>query len=99
MNRLYAGNDISITYAVAATGSETWTARLQTPSGATKDLSVSVSAPNITVTMDKDEWPDGATGRGYIEVIKSVGGVDTPAVYAPVRIMGSIIAGASAGDY
>lgn len=66
-----AGETITVTRDVGATGSETFQAFARDQRNKTMDASVTASAPNITVTVDGSEWQSDAAGYGRIEVMNT----------------------------
>lgn len=86
MNRVYAGEDISLTYDVAASGEE-YTARFVDAQYRDLTATATVSGANVTVAVANSQWTDGASGHGRVEIIKDDGGVKTVVKSERVRIM------------
>jgi len=100
MNRVYAGADVSLTYDVGSAG-EAYTAKFVDAKNRYLKTTVTESAPNVTITVGNDQWSDGSTGRGRVEIIKDVSGVKTVVKSERVLIMPGLEADylGSGGDY
>jgi len=86
MNRVTAGDDISLTYDVGASG-ETYTARFVDALNSYLTATTSVSGTSVTVSVANDQWTDGASGHGRVEITKDDGGTKTIVKSERVRIM------------
>ncbi len=87
MNRVTAGEAIALTYDVGSAG-EPYEARITDALGNYLDNAVTESAPNVTVSVAADEWQNGASGWGHVEIRRA----DTQAVVKRdrFRIMGGL---------
>ena len=91
MNRVTAGETFSLTYDVGSSG-ESYTARVIDAYGREMDSTVSESAPNVTVTVNYQQWRDGQAGWGHLEIRRE----DTKAIVKRDRFR--IMAGLRADD-
>lgn len=87
MNRVTAGETFSLTYNVSSSG-ETYTARVIDPLGREIKNTTAESAPNVTVTVDYQNWKDGQSGWGHVEIRRE----DTKAIVKRdrFRVMGGL---------
>ena len=86
MNRVTAGDDISLTFNVGATG-ETYTARFVDARNMFLDATTTVNGASVTVSVNNDQWSDGESGIGRVEITKDDGGIKTVVKSERVRIM------------
>jgi len=96
MNRVTAGETFSLTYDVASSG-ETYTARVIDAVGKRMDCTVSESSPNVTVSVDWQQWRNGQGGFGHVEIRRE----DTKAIVKRdrFRIMEGLRASELMTDY
>lgn len=96
MNRVTAGETFSLTYDVSSAG-ETYTARVTDALGRILTSTVSESTPNVTVSVNYQQWKDGQSGIGHVEIRRE----DTKAIVKRdrFRIMGGLRADEFADDY
>jgi len=72
MQRIYPGADNSLTFAVTTGG--TFSAKVTDPLGRYIPASVTESGGTATVTLSNDEFFDGASGFGRIQVMRNNSG-------------------------
>ena len=96
MNRVTAGETFSLTYDVSSAG-ETYTARVTDALGRALTSTVLESAPDVTVTVSHQQWRDGQSGTGHVEIRRE----DTKAIVKRdrFRIMGGLRADEFVTDY
>lgn len=87
MQRLIAGNTASLTYDVGASG-ETYTANLTDALGRYMTATVATSDPNVIVTVSANNWSNGRSGHGRIEITNTSTG--SIVINERVRIMAGI---------
>lgn len=89
MQRIYAGTDVSMTFANVTTGG-TYSAKVIDALGRYMDAAASESAGTATVTVAKSEWLDGASGTGKVQVIREGGGSKSIEASEAIRILPSL---------
>jgi len=72
MQRVYPGADSSLTFTVTTGG--TFSAKVTDPLGRYIPASVSETSGTATVTISSDEFFDGASGFGRVQVLRNSGG-------------------------
>jgi len=96
MNRVTAGETFSLTYDVGSSG-EAYSAWVNDPLGRKMDATVAEAAPNVTVTVDYQQWRDGQSGWGQVEIRRE----DTKAIVKRdrFRVMSGLRADDMLTDY
>jgi len=92
VNRVTAGEAVSFTYDVGSNG-ESYTARITDALGNYLDNTVTEVAPNVTVSVAAEEWQNGMSGWGHVEIMRA----DTESVVKRdrFRILGGLEPGYS----
>lgn len=85
MERAYAGATFAPTFTVTTGG--TFTSYVTDPKGRKLESTVSESSGTATLTIAADDWHDGSTGYGRIEIMREASGVKTVAVAQRFRVL------------
>lgn len=85
MQRAYAGATFAPTFTVTTGG--TFSSFVTDPKGRKLESSVSESSGTATLTIAADDWHDGATGYGRVEITRESGGVKSTQVSERFRVL------------
>lgn len=96
--RIRAGQTVSETFTPASTEG-TWTATARDPLGRNLSASAEVSGSNIIVTINAQEWKDGRSGIGRLEVKNVTGNTTTFPITRQLRILPGIEADGTEDGY
>lgn len=85
MQRAYAGATWAPTFTVTTGG--TFSSYVKDAKGRKVESSVSETGGTATLTVNADDWHDGSTGIGRVEITRASGGVTSVEVAERFRVL------------